>query len=234
MNGIILPEVIIYNALESVIAYIRKDLSEHNGKDEEKKTILYRLMGENIDGKPLKFNHWDFFKQTKKIFSDKGNLSVNFGFNFEVAKFLSLHIILPSEEAAESAIGQDEGYSTEIEDDGKIIYSGRAYSVNGMASIDIQDIVADYLECNKLFEPTNRNYGKIFNIYIGNDATPIKYGYYNSWSYGDEVLYIEDAYVLHRPIKTSIPCGVRLPISVFCPNRIPAIRNDVKIMGIEK
>lgn len=119
MNGIILPEVIIYNAIESVIAYIRKDLSEHNGKDEEKKTILYRLMGENIDGKPLKFNHWDFFKQTKKIFSDKGNLSVNFGFNFEVAKFLSLHIILPSEEAAESAIGQDEGYSTEIEDDGK-------------------------------------------------------------------------------------------------------------------
>ena len=121
-----------------------------------------------------------------------------------------------------------------IEDDGRIIYSGRAYSVDGMASIDIQDIVADYLECNKLFEPTNRNYGKIFNIYIGNDATPIKYGYYNSWSYGDEVIYIDDAYVLHRPIKTSIPCGVRLPISVFNPNRVPAITNDVKIMGIEK
>ena len=121
-----------------------------------------------------------------------------------------------------------------IEDDGRIIYSGRAYSVNGMASIDIQDIVADYLECNKLFEPTNRNYGKIFNIYIGNDATPIKYGYYNSWSYGDEVIYKDDAYLLHRQIKTSIPCGVRLPISVFNPNRVPAITNDVKIMGIEK
>lgn len=121
-----------------------------------------------------------------------------------------------------------------IEDDGRIIYSGRAYSVDGMASIDIQDIVADYLECNKLFEPTNRNYGKIFNIYIGNDATPIKYGYYNSWSYGDEVISKDDAYVLHRPIKTSIPCGVRLPISVFNPNRVPDITNDVKIMGIEK
>lgn len=121
-----------------------------------------------------------------------------------------------------------------IEDDGRIIYSGRAYSVDGMASIDIQDIVSDYLECNKLFEPTNRNYGKIFNIYIGNDATPIKYGYYNSWSYGDEVIYKDDAYLLHRPIKTSIPCGVRLPISVFNPNRVPAITNDVKIMGIEK
>ena len=33
MNGIILHEVIIYNALESVIDYIRKDLSEHNGKE---------------------------------------------------------------------------------------------------------------------------------------------------------------------------------------------------------
>lgn len=107
MEGIVLPEVIIYNALESIIKFIRKDLTE---KEDEKETILYRLLGENIDGQAQKMNRWNFFRQAVKIFSDKGNLSVNFGYNFEVAKIISLHIILPSEEAAESAIGQDEGY----------------------------------------------------------------------------------------------------------------------------
>lgn len=108
MSSVIIPENILYNALESVIKYVRKDLEEYS-KD-EKKSMLYRLLGENIDGKPLSMNRWNFFKQAKKIFLDKNNLSVNFGYNFEVAKIISLHIILPSEQAAESAIGQDEGY----------------------------------------------------------------------------------------------------------------------------
>lgn len=112
-----MPEVTIYNALESVIRYIRKDLSEST---EDKNTILFKLLGEDIDGKPMSMNRWNFFKQAKKIFSDKQNLSVNFGYNFEVAKIISLHIILPSEEAAESAIGQDEGYGDEIDENGQI------------------------------------------------------------------------------------------------------------------
>lgn len=113
MDSIIMPEVTIYNALESVISYIREDL--YNNEKEEN-TILYKLLGEDINGKPMKMNRWNFFKQAKKIFTDKQNLSVNFGYNFEVAKIISLHIILPSEEAAESAIGQDEGYGDEILD----------------------------------------------------------------------------------------------------------------------
>lgn len=106
-----MPEVTIYNALESVISYIRRDLAKN---DEDKNTMLYRLLGEDIDRKPMKMNRWNFFKQAKKIFTDKQNLSVNFGYNFDVAKIISLHIILPSEEAAESAIGQDEGYGDEV------------------------------------------------------------------------------------------------------------------------
>lgn len=115
MTGIVLPEVIIYNALESIVKYIRKDLSE---AEDDKDTMLYKLLGENIDGNPMKMNRWNFFVQAKKIFTDKGNLMVSFGYNFEVAKIISLHIILPSEEAAESAIGQDEGYGTEIDEEG--------------------------------------------------------------------------------------------------------------------
>jgi hypothetical protein len=68
----------------------------------------------------MKMNRWNFFKQAKSIFKDEQNLSVNFGYNFEVAKIISLHIILPSEEAAESAIGQDEGYGDEIDDNGNL------------------------------------------------------------------------------------------------------------------
>lgn len=117
MESIIMPEVIIYNALESIISCVRKDLRE---KEEDASTMLYRLLGENIDGKPMKMNRWNFFKQAKSIFTDEQNLSVNFGYNFEVAKIISLHIILPSEEAAESAIGQDEGYGDEIDDNGNL------------------------------------------------------------------------------------------------------------------
>lgn len=117
MESIIMPEVIIYNALESIISCVRRDLSE---KENDASTMLYRLLGENIDGKPMSMNRWNFFKQAKSIFKDEQNLSVNFGYNFEVAKIISLHIILPSEEAAESAIGQDEGYGDEIDDNGNL------------------------------------------------------------------------------------------------------------------
>lgn len=115
MSSIIIPENILYNALESVIRYVRKDLEDNAEK--EQNSILYRLLGENPDGQPLTMNRWNFFRQAKKIFQDKNNLSVNFGFNFEVAKIISLHIILPSEQAAESAIGQDEGYGYEDDED---------------------------------------------------------------------------------------------------------------------
>lgn len=115
MEGIIMPEVIIYNALESIVKCVRKDLTEN--KDNEKASILYRLLGENIDGKPIMMNRWDFFKQAKKIFTNKNNLSVNFGYNFDVANIIALHIVLPSEQAAESAIGQDEGYNTIVDDE---------------------------------------------------------------------------------------------------------------------
>jgi hypothetical protein len=118
MESIIIPEVIIYNALESVIRYIRKDLRDNS--ENEQKTMLFRLLGLNPDGKPMSMNRWNFFQQAKKIFTDKNNLSVNFGYNFEVAKIISLHIILPSEQAAESAIGQDEGYDDTVDAEGNV------------------------------------------------------------------------------------------------------------------
>ena len=115
MESIIMPEIVIYNALEEIIKYVRRDLSE---SDKDENTILYRLLGKDSEDKPLKMNRWNFFKQAKSIFKNEQNLSVNFGYNFEVAKIISLHIILPSEEAAESAIGQDEGYNDILDENG--------------------------------------------------------------------------------------------------------------------
>lgn len=125
-NCIVIPENVLYNALESVIKYIRKDLDDN--KDNLSNTVLYQLLGENSDGKPMAMNRWNFFKQAKKIFTDKNNLTVNFGYNFEVAKIISLHIILPSEQAAESALGQDEGYG--IEDDSETMYFTQNFNSN--------------------------------------------------------------------------------------------------------
>ena len=92
MKGITTPEVIIYNALEGIVNFIRKDLELN--KDNEQKCWLYKLIGEDEDGNPIKMNRYNYFTQAKKIFSDVKNLKVNFGYNFEVAKIISLHIIL--------------------------------------------------------------------------------------------------------------------------------------------
>ena len=43
MKGITVPEVIICQLLENIVAYIRKDLNDHKGYD--KQTFLYKLLG---------------------------------------------------------------------------------------------------------------------------------------------------------------------------------------------
>lgn len=108
MSAILLPEVIIYNTLESIVRMLRNDLL-YNRDDG---TILYRLLGVNDDGTPFKMNFYNFFEQAKKIILIPENLNVNFGYNQETAKQISLHIILPSEQG-KSSIGGDEGYLDE-------------------------------------------------------------------------------------------------------------------------
>lgn len=115
MKGITVPEVIIYNALEGIVNFIRRDLKENS--ENEQRTWLYKLLGQDEDGNPIKMNRYNYFEQAKKIFSDVKNLKVNFGYNFEVAKIISLHIILPSESPVAPALGEDEGYQTEFDEE---------------------------------------------------------------------------------------------------------------------
>lgn len=118
MSGILLPEIVIYNTLETIVKLLREDLQEHVSDDKE--TILYKLLGVDEEGKPIKMNLYNYFKQAKKMILTPDSLSVNFGYNQEVAKMISMHILLPAEQGS-AAIGEDEGYIEEdiLDEDGK-------------------------------------------------------------------------------------------------------------------
>jgi len=116
MTGILIPELVIYQTLENITKYIRDDLKANEA--DETKSFLYRLLGLDDDGNPMKMNRYNYFVQAKKIFNSVQNLNVNFGYNFEVAKIISFHIILPSEQPSSIPLGEDEGYQTEIDEEG--------------------------------------------------------------------------------------------------------------------
>ena len=105
--GVLLPEFVIHNTLVSIVELLRRDLAEH--ADDDTQTILYKILGIDEQGKALQLNLYNVFKQAKKIIQTKQNLSVNFGYNQEVANIISLHILLPSE-TGKMTIGADEGY----------------------------------------------------------------------------------------------------------------------------
>ena len=110
-QGILLPELVIHRTLVTIVKMLRDDLEENRG--DETQSLLYKILGLDEQGQALKLNLYDVFKQAKKIVQTKQNLSVNFGYNQEVANIISMHILLPSEQGS-MTIGADEGY---LEDD---------------------------------------------------------------------------------------------------------------------
>lgn len=110
-QGILLPEFVIQRTLVTIVKMLRDDLEENRG--DETQSLLYKILGLDEQGQALKLNLYDVFKQAKKIVQTKQNLSVNFGYNQEVANIISMHILLPSEQGS-MTIGADEGY---LEDD---------------------------------------------------------------------------------------------------------------------
>lgn len=110
-QGILLPELVIHRTLVTIVKMLRDDLEENKG--DETQSLLYKILGVDEQGHALKLNLYDVFKQAKKIVQTEQNLSVNFGYNQEVANIISMHILLPSEQGS-MTIGADEGY---LEDD---------------------------------------------------------------------------------------------------------------------
>lgn len=110
-QGILLPELVIHRTLVTIVKMLRDDLEEN--RSDETQSLLYKILGVDEQGQSLKLNLYDVFKQAKKIVQTEQNLSVNFGYNQEVANIISMHILLPSEQGS-MTIGADEGY---LEDD---------------------------------------------------------------------------------------------------------------------
>ena len=110
-QGILLPEFVIQRTLVTIVKMLRDDLEENKG--DETQSLLYKILGLDEQGQALKLNLYDVFKQAKKIVQTTQNLSVNLGYNQEVANIISMHILLPSEQGS-MTIGADEGY---LEDD---------------------------------------------------------------------------------------------------------------------
>lgn len=149
MSGILLPEIVIYNTLETIVKLLREDLQEHVSDDKE--TILYKLLGVDEEGKPIKMNLYNYFKQAKKMFQKTENLSVNFGFNQKVAQSISMHILLPSEQG-KSTIGADEGY---IEDD--VLENGE--------KVATQQYFTQMYECTYQIMITSNNSSEVNVVY---------------------------------------------------------------------
>lgn len=124
MSGILLPEVVIFNTLESIVKLLRDDLIQN--PDTDSNTILYKILGLDEEGKTIKINLYEYFKQAKRMFLKPDNLSVNFGYNQKVANMISMHILLPAEQGR-STIGEDEGYIEEDIIEGGIKTSTQPY-----------------------------------------------------------------------------------------------------------
>lgn len=119
-----MPELILMRVLTAIITLLRNDLEQ---TEDEKETLLYKIMGVDENGDGLQLNLYNVFAQAKKMILNKGNLSINYGYNQKVAQNLSLHIILPSENAT-MTIGADEGYMEEaIEDDEGNLQAAQQY-----------------------------------------------------------------------------------------------------------
>ena len=126
-QGILLPEFVIQRTLVTIVKMLRDDLEENKG--DETQSLLYKILGLDEQGQALKLNLYDVFKQAKKIVQTKQNLSVNFGYNQEVANIISMHILLPSEQGS-MTIGADEGYLEDdvFDDDGNKIRVQQYYT----------------------------------------------------------------------------------------------------------
>ncbi len=103
--AVLVPEIQIFNAIKTILAFIKKDFDAHVN---EQDTLLYRLCGEN------QLQRYNFFEQAKAVFLAKEDnprfLDVNVFFNLERASIPTIHITLPAEQSDKDGLGIDEGY----------------------------------------------------------------------------------------------------------------------------
>lgn len=112
---ILIPEIKILEIIETAIKTVQIDFQENT---DEKQSMLYFILGENTQGK------YNFFEQAKDIFfRDNGHprqIETRMMFDAQRAHLPTIHITMPSENAANDGIGVDEGYQESEINNGKI------------------------------------------------------------------------------------------------------------------
>ena len=149
-QGILLPELVIHRTLVTIVKMLRDDLEENRG--DETQSLLYKILGLDEQGQALKLNLYDVFKQAKKIVQTKQNLSVNFGYNQEVANIISMHILLPSEQGS-MTIGAEAGYleADVFDDDGNKIGVQQYYTQTYESTYQIMITSNNSAEVNAVY-----------------------------------------------------------------------------------
>lgn len=111
------PEYILHDTVTLILKFLRANYDAAVVATDETDSHLYLLTGEN----EVIFERLKYFEQAKKIFiqNDQGSprfLDVDLGFNLQHDKLPSIHIVMPSESDTQQALGQGDGYISDIEE----------------------------------------------------------------------------------------------------------------------
>lgn len=109
-NGILMPEIVLQKATESMLSVIKTDYNETVDKT---KTLLYYFFNNDFNGEKIKYKTLDYYEQAVELFTTR-KIQVNMGYNLEVADIPNIHILLPSEASKPMNIGADEGYREDV------------------------------------------------------------------------------------------------------------------------
>lgn len=116
MVGILMPELVIYRTLNSILDIVRNDSANRAEED----TILYHYFGLDQCKNPMEWESFNYYKQAKELFTQQNKIQVNLGYNLEVSDIPCIHIMLPNESGKPLGLGADEnyvGYAKQSNDD---------------------------------------------------------------------------------------------------------------------
>lgn len=104
--AVLMPEVVLYNTINSILEIIRSDFNSHQLED----TILYHFFAKNECGDDVEWETFNYLEQAKELFIERNRVQVNLGYNLSVSDIACIHILLPSESGMPLGIGADENY----------------------------------------------------------------------------------------------------------------------------
>lgn len=127
MSLVRVPEYILLDTVKLILKFIKTD---YDSVSDKTKSVLYKLVGD------ISVEKYSYFDQAVQIFikniEGPAEINVNLIYNMQQNDFPSIYISCPSESNGQNSIGNDEGYTEDI-DNGDGTYTKvftRRYSCN--------------------------------------------------------------------------------------------------------